>query len=190
MISRVAQTRKNAGFSQKKFAARCGITNKELQKIEHGDVEPTLDLALCMAEVLDCEVNDLFKRRRNGPITKPGRYIDLSGKRFGKLIAIEPTSIGEGIAGAKNMWWLCQCDCGNAITVRGDILRAGKKTNCGWCEVDEKSPDDNYLKCPNALGREVSLPETVNHGTLEAIRLGCTCEKCLEHKKKVDKRGI
>ncbi len=186
---RVAQTRRKFGFSQKKFAARVGITNKELQKIEHGDIEPSLDLVLCMAEILGCDVGDLYKRKRKGPIVKPGRYLDLSGKRFGSLVAIEPTSIGEGISGRKNMWWICRCDCGNAVTVRGDVLRAGKKTNCGCC-VDDKKPNAKYFECPDALGRELVLPNGVEHGSIEAIRIGCTCEKCLARKKKITKRVV
>lgn len=31
--------------------------------------------------------------------------------------------------------------------------------------------------------------EGVDHGTMRAVRAGCTCEKCLARKKRAQKRG-
>lgn len=56
-------------------------------------------------------------------------YIDITGKRFGKLVAIKPvdkTRKGE-------IKWLCNCDCGNTSVVRGYRLRNGETQSCGYC---------------------------------------------------------
>jgi len=52
-----------------------------------------------------------------------GRPInDLSGKRFGRLLAIKCVGIKN-----KNALWLCECDCGNSTIVYANNLV--KKTN-------------------------------------------------------------
>lgn len=179
----ISQLRKTAGYSQKKFAARVGITNKQLQKLEHGEEEPCMDLALCMSEVLGCTVNDLYVRKVRGPHIKPGRYIDLTGKRFGMLTVIEPLDEDKDFYGTKNRWWLCRCDCGEVVKARGDKLRGGQKTNCG-CQAKQRKPG----AFPEALGYELALPEGVEHGSVAGVRLGCTCAKCLNRKKRAVKR--
>lgn len=54
---------------------------------------------------------------------------DLTGQRFGKLIAIR--DIGSRQEGKrKYRWWLCQCDCGKFTKIRAGHLTAGQ-TGCG-----------------------------------------------------------
>lgn len=54
---------------------------------------------------------------------------DLTGKRFGKLVAIEKTD-EKGADGSYK--WKCRCDCGNIYYATPQNLRRGRK-NCG-CE--------------------------------------------------------
>ena len=53
--------------------------------------------------------------------------IDLSGQRFGKLIALEPTDQRSG----NFVVWKCQCDCGNIAYVSVGNLNAGHVKSCG-----------------------------------------------------------
>ncbi|WP_414150297.1 hypothetical protein ACIZ62_12795 [Acetobacterium carbinolicum] len=53
---------------------------------------------------------------------------DLNNKRFGHLIVLEQA---PKIGNDHHLVWLCQCDCGNTIVVRGFQLTTGKKTHCG-----------------------------------------------------------
>jgi hypothetical protein len=57
--------------------------------------------------------------------------LDLSGKRFGKLLVksrVEgKTKLGEPYK------WLCICDCGKECTPRGPHLVRGASTSCGGC---------------------------------------------------------
>jgi len=57
----------------------------------------------------------------------PNRVIDLSGQRFGKLIAIK--HLGTDDKGISR--WLCQCDCGKSHTVAQGSLRRGTTKSCG-----------------------------------------------------------
>ena len=51
---------------------------------------------------------------------------DFSGRRYGKLIAVKIDGRKQG-----GIAWLCHCDCGGIITVRGSSLTAGKTKSCG-----------------------------------------------------------
>ena len=48
--------------------------------------------------------------------------LELSGKRFGKLVVVERAS---------GCNWLCKCDCGNQTIARSDLLQSGRKKSCG-----------------------------------------------------------
>lgn len=57
----------------------------------------------------------------------PNSVIDLTGKRFGKLIVADRSdSTDKGVAR-----WRCRCDCGSEKIVRGDVLRRGEVRSCG-----------------------------------------------------------
>lgn len=55
------------------------------------------------------------------------KMIDLTGRKFGKLVVIERGANGtDGRA-----TWKCQCDCGNIVYVKGSRLRNGHTKSCG-----------------------------------------------------------
>lgn len=54
------------------------------------------------------------------------RFIDMAGKRFGRLTVIERNGSDTG-----GIRWKCRCDCGNVVTVRGTHLRSGATLSCG-----------------------------------------------------------
>lgn len=66
------------------------------------------------------------------------RFIDLTGERFGRLVVIK--RVGKNKQG-KSLW-LCRCDCGNEIIVRGSDLKSGNTKSCG-CLQKEKSSTCN-----------------------------------------------
>lgn len=56
------------------------------------------------------------------------RSLDITGERYGKLTAIEPTDQRKG----KSIIWKCKCDCGNIVYVSVDSLRGQHSTkSCG-----------------------------------------------------------
>ena len=54
--------------------------------------------------------------------------IDITGQRFGKLVAIKKAASRGG-----HTYWLCQCDCGNQKEIQTSHLTAGITQTCG-CE--------------------------------------------------------
>ncbi len=54
------------------------------------------------------------------------RKINLSGKRFGRLLVLFESN---SVAG-KSMW-TCQCDCKKSVVVRGTHMTGGKVNSCG-----------------------------------------------------------
>lgn len=59
-----------------------------------------------------------------------GRYIDLTGKKTGRLTVLKRTNDYVQPNGRHRAMWLCQCDCGNIVEVMGDNLK-GHTTSCG-----------------------------------------------------------
>lgn len=58
------------------------------------------------------------------------QMIDLTGRRFGRLVVIERQGT------QKDAWhydplWLCRCDCGTECLITGPALRYGKTRSCG-----------------------------------------------------------
>ena len=60
------------------------------------------------------------------------KAVDLTGQRFGELVAIKPNGRRNG-----NIVWLCQCDCGGTITTWPQNLRKGI-TNCCGCKKNSR----------------------------------------------------
>jgi hypothetical protein len=54
-------------------------------------------------------------------------FKDITGIRFGKLVALAPT--GKSANGAT--MWLCQCDCGEQSVCHISRLTLGRKKSCG-----------------------------------------------------------
>jgi hypothetical protein len=64
-----------------------------------------------------------LRRKQSSQLGK-NNAIDLSGQRFGKLIARSKTHKNGQTA------WICDCDCGRTATIATSRLRAGQKS-CG-----------------------------------------------------------
>lgn len=60
---------------------------------------------------------------------------DLTGKRFGRL-----TVARIAHDSAKHTKWVCQCDCGNVVTVQAGNLKSGHTTSCGCAKRGTKPP--------------------------------------------------
>lgn len=57
------------------------------------------------------------------------RFKDLTGQKFGKLVAVSPIDGSGGVGKHKD--WLCKCECGNLKTVSSAHLKDGNVTSCG-----------------------------------------------------------
>lgn len=61
-------------------------------------------------------------------------FIDETGNRHGRL-----TVLGLGTSPNREIYWLCQCDCGSQVTVRGSSLRRGTTRSCGCLQREVSS---------------------------------------------------
>lgn len=62
--------------------------------------------------------------------------LKLEGQRFGRLIAIKPTSKRTF---SRSIIWLCQCDCGNIKEVMASNLRSGVIQSCRCLQKERVS---------------------------------------------------
>ena len=59
------------------------------------------------------------------------KQIDVSGERFGKLVAIRRTGYKKYPSGGGLSIWECECDCGKVVEVSLSALRTGNTSSCG-----------------------------------------------------------
>lgn len=69
------------------------------------------------------------------------KSVDLTGRRFGKLVAVKFLGL-RGEAGARKAYWLCQCDCGNQCEYSANSLLAKKspRVHCGCVKRPGRKP--------------------------------------------------
>ena len=56
---------------------------------------------------------------------------DLTGQRFGKLVAMNYIDTKESNSKNKTTVWHCKCDCGNEVDVHANHLLSGRTKSCG-----------------------------------------------------------
>lgn len=66
------------------------------------------------------------------------RAKDITGQRFGRLIALGPVDHNN----FGRLKWLCRCDCGNETITNGESLRRGATQSCG-CLGKENAKKSN-----------------------------------------------
>ncbi len=66
---------------------------------------------------------------------------NLTGKRFGKLVAVEPTNkrYGGGV-----VIWKCRCDCGKECEIPSTHLKDGTTKSCGCSKNEFLSKASTY----------------------------------------------
>ena len=66
------------------------------------------------------------------------KKLDLRGQTSGKLTVLRE----NGRDKHNNVLWLCRCECGNEVTVRGSDLKSERTTSCG-CYRRERAAETN-----------------------------------------------
>lgn len=99
-------------------------------------------------------------------ITSKGRYlIDITGDRYGKLVALERSHIEN-----RKTFWKCLCDCGKKSIHYLGHLRSGTSKSCGCLsrKVKGLSKTKTYKSYNNMMRRcyNPNLPHYVRYGGL------------------------
>ena len=111
-----------AGYKGKDISWKCKCDCGTISEVQGNSLRSGGTMSCgCLARELNS--------KRLKEIYKPKPIIDLSEKRFGKLVAIDIAVHEKG----KHIKWNCICDCGNKIIANGVYLTNGSKTHCG-CE--------------------------------------------------------
>lgn len=66
-------------------------------------------------------------------------FIDMAGKRYGRLVALRPTRVGSN-----GMKWIFTCDCGNETEAAGHNVRRGTTVSCGCKRNEPRAPADRF----------------------------------------------
>lgn len=78
--------------------------------------------------------NELVKQR---DIKKQANAKDLTGQRFGRLVALEAT----GRTKDRRILWMCRCDCSNITFVSIGNLTKGHTKSCGCLHREQSTSD-------------------------------------------------
>lgn len=95
------------------------------------------------------------------------KFIDLSGKRFGRLIVIRRAGHQS-----RHITWLCKCDCGAMATVCGNHLPNGHTQSCGCFDREQRR--DRLI----THGAFVGGKESLTHNSWRLMLARCYDLKC------------
>lgn len=103
-------------------------------------------------------------------------FVDLTGKRVGKLVVLRATSRRVGKNG--DVLWECQCDCGNVTEVRTSLLISGRTRSCGCLHTDKHLVKD---LTGQRFGRLTVLRATdKRHNNMVVWECKCDCGRLTE----------
>lgn len=77
-----------------------------------------------------------------------GRFIDLSGQRFGRLIILDRNKNNKH----NQVMWRCRCDCGKEVIAVGGDLKNNTTRSCG-CLQREKASEQGAKTATHGMGR-------------------------------------
>jgi hypothetical protein len=104
------------------------------------------------------------------------KALDITGQRFGKLIAIQKAGSYKSPS-RKHVLWECKCDCGGEVITRLNALRTGTVNSCGclrgkksfkhgligtseytcWSRMKDRCFNPKSLDYPNYGGRGITV---------------------------------
>lgn len=97
--------------------------------------------------------------------------IDITGQRFGRLVAMEPTKQRKN----GNVIWKCLCDCGKSHYVRLGDLKNSSTKSCGCLSKELSSKRTRKDITNKRFGRLVALGPTDRRYVREVI-WECICD--------------
>jgi len=110
------------------------------------------------------------------------QLIDLSGRKFGRLSVIKRADDYIQPSGGRRPKWLCRCECGNLVSVKGSALSNGTSKSCGCLQKElararmkDYSPSRALDLSGIVYGRLTAIKE-VNREAGKGVRWQCRCE--------------
>jgi hypothetical protein len=107
-----------------------------------------------------------------------GKFVDLTGQRFGRLVVIERVEKPENIKN-RSTYWLCECDCGKKIITKSIRLKNEKTKSCG-CLQKEKASQLGKKRILNLVGerygRLTVVEKSTRIGNSGSVYWNCLCD--------------
>lgn len=100
--------------------------------------------------------------------SEKSKMVDLSGKRFGRLVAIEVVGRTFTPNGTRQTMWRCKCDCGNETTVKYIALTSGNTKSCGCGEIENRMSNIRKAQLNNRVCVSPDFDGCVNDHPLYA----------------------
>ena len=103
-----------------------------------------------------------------------GKFVDITGKRYGKIVAIEKNNERDCNG---SVIWKCKCDCGKTIDVSSNSLRSGCVLSCGCSRAESKEKDISGKR----IGRLTAIKKThkTKDGAMWLFKCDCGNETVL-----------
>lgn len=128
-------------YKLSEFAKLAGVSTKSLQRWDKNGVLVADRTDGCHRSYTQEHLDKLRKMQRenSSKLTrrKHFKYKDLTDMRFGKLTVLKRANDWVGPNGHRHIQWLCQCDCGNTVIVKGSSLNAGYNKSCGCSQYGD-----------------------------------------------------
>lgn len=102
------------------------------------------------------------------------KSVDLTGKRFGRLVVLKRADDYFTKSGRKIKRWECICDCGNKKVVRHGELQSGQTTSCGCLHKEIVGNLNRTHGLSDKCGRLYPL--------WKSIKYRCYCKTCKSYK--------
>lgn len=99
-----------------------------------------------LAEYFGCSNDTISNRLKENGIVPRRFHEDLTGRYFGKLKVIQKSE-----KSGRRIYWDCECECGNIITVKGDALRQNLQQSCGCINSKMEVVIANLLRTHDIL---------------------------------------
>lgn len=103
------------------------------------------------------------------------RAFDITGQRFGRLVAIK--RVADRVLGKRaRVTWLFQCDCGVTKEIDGNNVKAGKTSSCGCIAVELR----RKTKSPSIGGQRFGRLVAVERINAQKWLFRCDCGSSYE----------
>lgn len=119
-----------------------------------------------------------------GRCGKYDRSRDFSGEHIGRLKVLEKSDEYYAYPnGEKDFKWVCQCDCGNIVVVRGNVLRNKRFVqSCGCWRKEESIRDEDMIDRDFGSCHVVSRANRISVGGNSTVDAwNCICKVCGSH---------
>lgn len=109
--------------------------------------------------------------------------LNLIGEKFGRLEVIQRDEERVGV------FWLCKCDCGKIVSVKGTNLKNGNTKSCGCLNIEKISERRLIDLTGQVFGKLTVLSRGENKGKETCWKCRCECGNIVNIRGSCLKRG-